>query len=203
VPISLTFDDGPHPDWTPDVLKALKRANVLATFFVVGELADRHSEIVREALADGHSIQPHCWSHAKSYRDMVSFEEIDADITRVLEVLDGLQVPRPRLWRPIGGDPHPVHSAPVAAKHDLQLTYWEVDVRDFDPDQTTEAMLDQLRTGKPQPGYDQPKPLTDNSAVLMHDGRLNTARLTAENTVALIGPLAELVRSRGWAFALM
>ena len=64
-------------------------------------------------------------------------------------------------------------------------------------------MLDQLRTGKPQPGYDQPKPLTENSVVLMHDGRLNTARLTAENTVGLIEPFAELVRSRGWTFALI
>jgi len=60
---ALTFDDGPHPEYTPAVLDILARHEARATFFMVGELAEKHPALVRAAARAGHSIGNHSWSH--------------------------------------------------------------------------------------------------------------------------------------------
>jgi peptidoglycan/xylan/chitin deacetylase (PgdA/CDA1 family) len=59
----LTFDDGPWPTTTPKVLAALKAECVRATFFLLGRNTDAHPQIARRALAEGHSIGHHTYSH--------------------------------------------------------------------------------------------------------------------------------------------
>ncbi|MFE4534446.1 polysaccharide deacetylase family protein [Streptomyces scopuliridis] len=59
----LTFDDGPHPDYTPGILRTLREYDVRAMFFVCGEMADAHRDLLREADDDGHIICNHTWSH--------------------------------------------------------------------------------------------------------------------------------------------
>jgi peptidoglycan/xylan/chitin deacetylase (PgdA/CDA1 family) len=61
--IALTFDDGPHPEWTPQVLDALDGISAKGTFFVVGRSASHHGEIVRDARRRGHEIGTHLYSH--------------------------------------------------------------------------------------------------------------------------------------------
>jgi len=61
--IALTFDDGPDPVWTPRVLDCLAAQRVPATFFVVGEQAERTPDVVRRMVADGHEVGNHSWSH--------------------------------------------------------------------------------------------------------------------------------------------
>jgi len=61
--VALTFDDGPDPVDTPRLLDLLREKGVKATFFVVGQRADRHPEIVRRAWNEGHLIANHTWSH--------------------------------------------------------------------------------------------------------------------------------------------
>ena len=61
--LALTFDDGPHPDYTPAVLEVLAKFGARATFFMIGELAARHPEIVRAAAQAGHAVANHSWSH--------------------------------------------------------------------------------------------------------------------------------------------
>lgn len=63
--VALTFDDGPHPDYTPRLLEILARHGARATFFVVGERAVAHPELVRRAAAEGHALGNHTWSHAQ------------------------------------------------------------------------------------------------------------------------------------------
>jgi peptidoglycan-N-acetylglucosamine deacetylase len=62
--VSLTFDDGPDPLVTPAVLELLARHGVTATFFVTGERAQRHPEIIRSILAGGHAVGNHSYSHS-------------------------------------------------------------------------------------------------------------------------------------------
>lgn len=62
--VALTFDDGPSAD-TPAVLDALDRAGVRATFFVLGEAAERHPELVREVARRGHAVGLHGHTHAR------------------------------------------------------------------------------------------------------------------------------------------
>ncbi|MFG3703257.1 bifunctional polysaccharide deacetylase/glycosyltransferase family 2 protein [Micromonospora sp. NPDC047670] len=61
--IALTFDDGPDPQWTPQVLDALRRHGARATFFVVGARVNEHPELVRRILAEGHEIGSHSFTH--------------------------------------------------------------------------------------------------------------------------------------------
>jgi peptidoglycan/xylan/chitin deacetylase (PgdA/CDA1 family) len=61
--IYLTFDDGPDREWTPRVLDLLAAAGARATFFVVGKLARANPAMVRRAVAEGHAIGNHSWSH--------------------------------------------------------------------------------------------------------------------------------------------
>jgi peptidoglycan/xylan/chitin deacetylase (PgdA/CDA1 family) len=60
---ALTFDDGPHPESTSRLLDILKRHQVRATFFMVGEAAQRHPDIVRWVAQAGHAIGNHSWDH--------------------------------------------------------------------------------------------------------------------------------------------
>jgi cellulose synthase/poly-beta-1,6-N-acetylglucosamine synthase-like glycosyltransferase/peptidoglycan/xylan/chitin deacetylase (PgdA/CDA1 family) len=61
--VALTFDDGPDPRWTPEILSVLKRRHVPATFFVIGSRVLEHPELARQELHDGHEIGLHTFSH--------------------------------------------------------------------------------------------------------------------------------------------
>jgi len=61
--VALTFDDGPDPMSTPELLRLLFKHKVKATFFVTGEKATRHAELVKEILHQGHSIGNHTYTH--------------------------------------------------------------------------------------------------------------------------------------------
>jgi cellulose synthase/poly-beta-1,6-N-acetylglucosamine synthase-like glycosyltransferase/peptidoglycan/xylan/chitin deacetylase (PgdA/CDA1 family) len=62
--LALTFDDGPDPVWTPQILDVLRKHNVHATFFVVGSAAIDHPDLVRRIIAEGHEIGVHTLTHA-------------------------------------------------------------------------------------------------------------------------------------------
>lgn len=76
----LTFDDGPWPATTSKVLDALKRECVRATFFLLGRNAEAHPQMVRRALAEGHTIGHHTFSHALLNR--LPLAKAEADINR-------------------------------------------------------------------------------------------------------------------------
>jgi len=61
--LGLTFDDGPNPAWTPQLLDLLASHEVKATFFLVGKFAQAEPELVRRIQSAGHLIGNHSWSH--------------------------------------------------------------------------------------------------------------------------------------------
>ncbi len=65
--IALTFDDGPHPVYTPQVLDVLKQYNVKATFFVIGERITGNEDIVKRTHAEGHLVGNHSFTHKKTF----------------------------------------------------------------------------------------------------------------------------------------
>src|SRR5438105_1974696 len=64
--VFITFDDGPHPDLTPALLDVLARESVAATFFLVGESAAAHPEIVHRMKREGHAIGNHTHTHVRA-----------------------------------------------------------------------------------------------------------------------------------------
>jgi peptidoglycan/xylan/chitin deacetylase (PgdA/CDA1 family) len=65
--IALTFDDGPNPEYTPQLLDLLKKYGVKATFFVVGSKVKRHPDIIKRMSQEGHTIGIHHYEHVSSW----------------------------------------------------------------------------------------------------------------------------------------
>ncbi|MFC4618358.1 polysaccharide deacetylase family protein [Camelliibacillus cellulosilyticus] len=63
--VALTFDDGPHPGFTPEILDVLKKYNAKATFFVVGNRAERYPGVLKREVSEGHEIGNHTYSHTR------------------------------------------------------------------------------------------------------------------------------------------
>jgi len=97
--VALTFDDGPHPLYTPRLLEILARHGAHATFFMVGESAQRNGEIVRQVAEAGHAIGNHSWDHPSLPRIGRS-ERLD-QMRRCREVLEPYGA---AIFRPPYGD---------------------------------------------------------------------------------------------------
>jgi peptidoglycan/xylan/chitin deacetylase (PgdA/CDA1 family) len=65
--VALTFDDGPDPEATPRLLRLLEQRDVRATFFLIGERAARHPQLVQAIAAGGHEVGNHTWRHRNAW----------------------------------------------------------------------------------------------------------------------------------------
>ena len=179
--VALTFDDGPHPIWTREIIHVLaERAAVPATFFVWGEQAVEHADVVDEILSAGHSVQPHCWHH-RLHPDLTR-SQIRGDVDRVVALLRQLGVPGPRLWRPPWGQLHKGVTRRVARRRGLALTGWNADSHDWDGRAGT-AMYTAVKSRITE--------LRDREAVvLMHDNHVqpgpSSYRSDCQGTVDLV-----------------
>ena len=105
--IAITFDDGPDPDWTPAILDILKAHGVKATFFLVGEEAERYPEIVSRIVAEGHEIGNHSFTHPNLAEVPASIVRLELNATqRLIESLTGRST---TLFRP----PYNADSSPT------------------------------------------------------------------------------------------
>ena len=88
--IAITFDDGPHPQFTEQLLDGLKERGVQATFFVTGEHAELHPDIIERMNEEGHIIGNHTYSHmqlTKGNRD--SFKDELIKTNQILNEITG------------------------------------------------------------------------------------------------------------------
>lgn len=152
--LSLTFDDGPDPGWTPKLLDLLASLGARAAFFPIASRAAEHRHLIARMLAEGHVVGLHCGEHVRhSERDLDWLRVDTAGAMRTLRSLGA----RPSLWRTPWGDTAP-WSHQVAAEHRLEIIGWTVDTHDWRGDPAQE-MFD---TARPQ--------LQDGAVVLAHDG---------------------------------
>ena len=99
--IALTFDDGPHPVYTPKVLEILKKYDAHATFFHVGYKMTQFPQIVQQVVQGGHELGNHSMTHA--YENEVGFERMRNDLIQAEAVIQKYQQNSPKLFRPPGG----------------------------------------------------------------------------------------------------
>ena len=91
--IALTFDDGPHPRYTEQLLDGLKERNVVATFFVTGENAQNYPNIIRREQEEGHLIGNHTYSHIQlTSGNRETFREELVKTNEILENITGEKV---------------------------------------------------------------------------------------------------------------
>ncbi len=126
--IALTFDDGPHYKYTAEILEILDEYNIKATFFVVGQLAEKYPELILRELAEGHEVASHTWSHA--HLTMLSDKSLEDEIYATEELLYELAEYRPTLLRPPEGK-YGDNLLRVAGKLDYEVILWTVDTRDW------------------------------------------------------------------------
>lgn len=84
--VALTFDDGPSPIYTPQILAILKKYNIKATFFMVGVNAQKYPEIVKMVLADGHAINSHSLTHPMLTQ--INNAELHREVYRPSEIIE-------------------------------------------------------------------------------------------------------------------
>jgi peptidoglycan/xylan/chitin deacetylase (PgdA/CDA1 family) len=186
--VALTFDDGPHPVYTPQLLESLRAAGVLATFFWVGQQAESYPVHARQASTDGHCIGSHSFSHMAPRGS--SLEQIRSDYRRgrtAVEELVGKPVP---LFRPPYGS---ITSRSLAALRQLALRpwLWSVDAGDWREGVSTEDLLRGLSC------------VGAGDVVLLHDGAADEGIGVGRDrlaTIEVIGPLVDLLKARGLSF---
>ena len=96
--LALTFDDGPAPNTTRQILDILKKNDIKATFFAVGEEAQKYPDVVKECCEAGHEIENHSFSHPALPE--LTDEEAGAQIEETSQIIAGITGRRPEFFRP-------------------------------------------------------------------------------------------------------
>jgi cellulose synthase/poly-beta-1,6-N-acetylglucosamine synthase-like glycosyltransferase/peptidoglycan/xylan/chitin deacetylase (PgdA/CDA1 family)/spore germination protein YaaH len=183
--VAVTFDDGPDPRYTPRILDILKAKHVPATFFVVGEQAERSPDLIRRIYADGHDIGNHTYSHINELSVSEARLELELNLTqRIVEHLIGHST---TLFRsPYNSDSDPSSSAGIESVLRPQrvgyITIGErVDPRDWEAKSAGEILKVVIRE----------KNL--GKIILLHDGGGNR-----EATIQALPTMIDRLRAQGY-----
>jgi peptidoglycan-N-acetylglucosamine deacetylase len=121
--LALTFDDGPTERFTPQVLRTLHDHGAPATFFVIGELAERHPDLLKQVRDAGHELANHSQDHRSAL--VRTGPQIHEAMARGADTLERLGGARPRWYRPPRGE---ITSATLNAANDLEqdIALWSL-----------------------------------------------------------------------------
>jgi peptidoglycan/xylan/chitin deacetylase (PgdA/CDA1 family) len=145
--VYLTFDDGPHPEHTPRLLELLARHDARATFFLLGENAARHQDLVRRIVSEGHAIGNHSYTHP-SFVD-ISLRRQAQEIDRTERVLSGFDGRPSHPFRPPRGRPT-AGTIALCLLRRCPMALWTHDSRDFARD--TASVVESLSSAQVEPG---------------------------------------------------
>lgn len=175
--IALTFDDGPHPDYTNKLLDILKAKKVKATFFVIGHMVDKYPDLVRREAQEGHEVANHTYSHVTLTK--IPPEEIDVEYQANNDAIRRATGKSPRYCRPPGGD-HNVEVLRRAGSLGLTTVLWTDDPGDYlNP---ADSILFDSETAALSPG----------GVILLHDG--------SKSTLDTLGRFIDSARAKGYQF---
>jgi peptidoglycan/xylan/chitin deacetylase (PgdA/CDA1 family) len=172
--VAITFDDGPNPYYTMELLEGLKKRGVKATFFVLGEEAENYPEILRAIYDDGHMIGIHSWQHV-NFSEIGESAAID-QIERTQEIIFEITGEYAGFIRP------PYGCWRKELDNDIPLieVLWDVDPMDWatnDAD-TVVSRIEQNAE--------------DGSIILLHDA--------SESTVSAAFAAIDILQERGYEF---
>jgi len=181
--IAITFDDGPHPQGTPAVLRELARADARATFFLVGEQVQRNPALAREIVAAGHGIGLHCQRHRNLLR--LTPMQVRADIDRAEAAVGEATGIAPMLYRPPYGV---LNSAALrlARARGWRTLLWSHWGRDWEQRATAESIHARVTDGA-----------GEGSVLLLHDADDYSAPGSWRRTVAALPRVLQTLAERG------
>ncbi|MDC0579224.1 polysaccharide deacetylase family protein [Bacteroidia bacterium] len=134
--VFLTFDDGPHPDITPWVMDALAQVGAKATFFIVGENAQRHFELIAQLTDAGHHVANHTFKHLKGWR--TSTKKYVADIADCEDYIKSNT-----LFRPPYGQIKYSQIRSIQSKYEIIM--WDILSRDYLPNLNVRRALRRIK----------------------------------------------------------
>ncbi|QNE23351.1 polysaccharide deacetylase family protein [Kribbella qitaiheensis] len=170
--VYLTFDDGPDPAWTPQILDLLASNGAKATFFELGQMVARHPELHDAVLAGGNAIGSHSYSHPQL--TMISAAK------RHREITGG---PESKCFRPPYGAVNAQVRAEIKAAG-MKPVLWDTDSLDWTKPGSGAIVANVLKT------------VHSGSVVLMHDAGGNRSE-----TVAALEKLLPILTAKGYTFA--
>jgi cellulose synthase/poly-beta-1,6-N-acetylglucosamine synthase-like glycosyltransferase/peptidoglycan/xylan/chitin deacetylase (PgdA/CDA1 family)/spore germination protein YaaH len=191
--VALTFDDGPDPDWTPQILDILKREKVPATFFVIGENALRHPALLNRIVDEGNELGNHSYTHPNLAQISDNSVRLELNATeRLVEAYTGRGM---RLFRaPYFGDAEPTTpdelGPALAAQESGYLNVGlHVDTEDWQRpgvDAIVDNTVREVLAGNKE---------RSGNVVLLHDGGGERSQ-----TIAALPRIIEILRARGYRF---
>ena len=149
--IALTFDDGPHPVYTPKLLDGLKERNVKATFFVVGKNIEGREDIIKRMDEEGHLIGNHTYDHVKITG--LPEEEACAQITKTSELVKEITGKNTEFVRP----PFGAWDKKLECGFEMFPVLWSIDPRDWTTKNVDAVVQKVLSRAE------------ENSIILLHD----------------------------------
>ena len=149
--VALTFDDGPRQGTTDRLLDGLRERGASATFFLVGEQAERYPELVKRMKAEGHQVGNHTWSHMRL--EGASAAVIQEEVGKNEELLETLLGGSGYWLRP----PYGLITPGTEKLIQVPMVKWSVDPRDWESKDTEKVVRAILKDVKP------------NSIILLHD----------------------------------
>ena len=175
--IALTFDDGPHPVYTLQLLDILRRMHTPATFFVVGEQAEKNPGLVRLEVAEGNEVGDHTYDHVNL--TLIPPELVAYEVNRCNDVIAKATGAPVRFFRPPGGE----YNGEVlreAAAHGFITTLWTDDPGDFS--KPSSSMIAKRTLAH----------LENGAIILLHDG--------IPETLEALPAIITAARQRGFQF---
>lgn len=172
--IALTFDDGPDPIDTPEILDILKTKNVRATFFVLGQAAKENPALLKRLIKEGHEIGNHSYSHDFQQRRLI--EEIKKTDQEVF-VSTGVHT---YFYRPPGGLVSQ-NQLETVKKNGHIVALWSVDSIDWRNPGVKQIIDNVIKNTFP------------GAIILLHDGGYQRTQ-----TVKALGPIIDALRDRGY-----
>lgn len=177
--VALTFDDGPHPEWTPQVLDILEFLDIPATFFVVGDEVERYPELVAEMVRLGHSVQ----NHSATHPDLTTLGDaaVRDELRSTNDAIVAAGAGTPGCLRPPYGA-YDQRIASLAEAEGLEMLLWDVDTRDW-ASPGVPAIVDAVTLAG------------DQDVILLHDGSGDRSQ-----TVAALPEIIVELDAMGYAF---
>lgn len=172
--IALTFDDGPHPIYTPQMLELLKEEQVPATFFLLGENVEPYGDVVKEIAKEGHLIGNHTYHHVQI--TSLSLEEACKEIQETSDLIEELTGTGTEYVRP----PFGTWNEELEERLNLIPVMWSIDTKDW----TTQNVDWIVRKTV--------KHAEDHDIILMHD--------SYQSTVDAVKRVIEQLEAEGFEF---
>ena len=174
--IWLTFDDGPTPEVTPWILSVLKKENVKATFFLVGQQIEEFPELLSTIVKDGHTIANHSYSHKNGW--LTNKEEYLEDIENCQKLM-----PNNKLFRPPYGK---ITKAQITVlKEKYKIILWNLLSYDFHQNTTPKRVQENII-----------KNTTPGTIIVMHNNQMSF-----KNIQPILEKTIQQLKSEGYNFS--